>query len=280
MVMKKLNELTCKELIAELKTRGISSSGPKAELTARLEEALRAEGLDPNEVTFDELSDGGKSSEEGGEKSSDDKMAAMFSSLTETIKTLSIQTNERIDSTSKQTIEIVNKQTADVVNDRTNEMKEAFTSEIGETNNRVLELQSGLEAKIKMFQVEMDKIKEDVRLIKQDMNNRVKRIENQLASSSFPESVNPIKFEPPVYDGQTAWQIFKRQFEAVCACNMWSASEKTTALMLALRGPAADLIQTLSLNSPVTYDELVRTLERRFGDEHMQPMYPIATRNS
>ncbi|KAI5715603.1 hypothetical protein M8J77_019158 [Diaphorina citri] len=275
MVMKKLNELTCKELIAELKTRGISSSGPKAELTARLEEALTAAGLDPNEVTFDELSDGGKSSEEGGEKSFYDKMAAMISSLEEDIKALNKQTvqsvNKQLESTSKQAIGMVNKQTADTTNNRINGMEK--------TNNHVLELQSGLEAKIKMFQVEMDKIKEDVRLIKQDMNNRVKRIENQLASSSFPESVNPNKFEPPVYDGQTAWQIFKRQFEAVCACNMWSASEKTTALMLALRGPAADLIQTLSLDSPVTYDELVRALERRFGDEHMQPVYRIQLRN-
>ncbi|KAI5754399.1 hypothetical protein M8J77_008276 [Diaphorina citri] len=276
MVMKKLNELTCKELIAELKTRGISSSGPKAELTARLEEALRAAGLDPNKVTFDELSDGGRSSEEGGEKSFYDKMAAnMISSLEEDIKALNKQTvqsvNKQLESTSKQAIGMVNKQTADTTNNRINGMEE--------TNNHVFELKSGLEAKIKMFQVEMDKIKEDVRLIKQDMNNRVKRIENQLASSSFPVSVNPIKFEPPVYDGQTAWQIFKRQFEAVCAGNMWSASEKTTALMLALRGPAADLIQTLSLDSPVTYDELVRALERRFGDEHMQPVYRIQLRN-
>ncbi|KAI5756531.1 hypothetical protein M8J77_025698 [Diaphorina citri] len=275
MVMKKLNELTCKELIAELKTRGLPSSGSKAELTARLEEALTAAGLDPNEVTFDELSDGGKSSEEGGAKSFYDKMAAMISSLEEDIKALNKQTvqsvNKQLESTSKQAIGMVNKQTADTTNNRINGMEE--------TNNHVLELQSGLEAKIKMFQVEMDKIKEDVRLIKQDMNNRVKRIENQLASSSFPESANPIKFEPPVYDGQTAWQIFKRQFEAVCACNMWSASEKTTALMLALRGPAADLIQTLTLDSPVTYDELVRALERRFGDEHMQPVYRIQLRN-
>ncbi|KAI5738446.1 hypothetical protein M8J77_007184 [Diaphorina citri] len=278
MVMKKLNELTCKELVAQLKSRALSSSGPKAELTARLEEALRAEGLVPNEVTFDELSDGGKSSEEGEEKTGNENLAVMISSLAETMKTLNMQTvqsiqsvNERIESTSKQTIGMVNKQTADTTNNRINGMEK--------TNNHVLELQSGLEAKIKMFQVEMDKIKEDVRLIKQDMNNRVKRIENQLASSSFPESVNPIKFEPPVYDGQTAWQIFKRQFEAVCACNMWSASEKTTALMLALRGPAADLIQTLSLDSPVTYDELVRALERRFGDEHMQPVYRIHLRN-
>ncbi|KAI5738489.1 hypothetical protein M8J77_007742 [Diaphorina citri] len=275
MVMKKLNELTCKELVVQLKSRGLSSSGPKAELTARLEEALRAAGLDPNEVTFDELSDGGKSSEEGGEKSFYDKMAAMISSLEEDIKALNKQTvqsvNKQLESTSKQAIGMVNKQTADTTNNRTNGMEK--------TNNHVLELQSGLEAKIKIFQVEMDKIKEDVRLIKQDMNNRVKRIENQLASSSFPESVNPIKFEPPVYDGQTAWQIFKRQFEAVCACNMWSASEKTTALVLALRGPAADLIQTLSLDSPVTYDELVRALERRFGDEHMQPVYRIQLRN-
>ncbi|XP_017298968.1 uncharacterized protein LOC108252210 [Diaphorina citri] len=108
MVMKKLNELTCKELIAELKTRGISSSGPKAELTARLEGALTAAGLDPNEVTFDELSDGGKKSEESEEKTGNENLAAMISSLAESMKTFNMQTaqsiqsvNERIESTSK-----------------------------------------------------------------------------------------------------------------------------------------------------------------------------------
>ncbi|KAI5748243.1 hypothetical protein M8J77_023412 [Diaphorina citri] len=303
MVMKKLNELTCKDLVAQLKSRGLSSSGPKAELTARLEEALTAAGLDPNEVTFDELSDGGKSSEEGGEKSSDDKMAAMFSSLTETIKTLSIQTNERIDSTSKQNIETVNKQT--------NEMKETFTTKIEETNNRVLELQSSVQAQISMFQVEVDKVKGDIHVLEdrfkgmedkvESVDDRVRNFEDKLAEMSnnitrqvigqvvqhsppslstvVPERANPARMKLPVFDGQMAWCIFKRQFEAVCACNMWSASEKTTALMLALRGPAADLIQTLSLDSPVTYDELVRALERRFGDEHMQPVYRIQLRN-
>ncbi|KAI5748071.1 hypothetical protein M8J77_021597 [Diaphorina citri] len=303
MVMKKLNELTCKELIAELKTRGLSSSGPKAELTARLEEALTAAGLDPNEVTFDELSDGGKSSEEGGEKSSDDKMAAMFSSLTETIKTLSIQTNERIDSTSKQNIETVNKQT--------NEMKETFTTKIEETNNRVLELQSSVQAQISMFQVEVDKVKGDMHVLEdrfkgmedkvESVDDRVRNFEDKLAEMSnnitrqvigqvvqhppsslstvIPERANPARMKLPVFDGQMAWCIFKRQFEAACECNLYSAKEKVTALMLSLRGPAADLIQTLPKDSNLSYDELVSVIERRFGDDHMQDVYRIQLQN-
>ncbi|KAI5728107.1 hypothetical protein M8J77_011685 [Diaphorina citri] len=318
MVMKKLNELTCKELIAELKTRGISSSGPKAELTARLEEALRAEGLVPDEVTFDELSDGGKKSEEGEEKTGNENLAAMISSLAESMKTFNMQTaqsiqsvNERIDSTSKQTIEIVNKQTADVVNDRTNEMKEAFTSEIGETNNRVLELQSSVQAQISMFQVEVDKVKGDMHVLEDrfkgmedkvdSVDDRVRNFEDKLAEMSnnitrqvigqvvqhppsslstvIPERANPARMKPPVFDGQMAWSIFKRQFEAACECNLYSAKEKVTALMLSLRGPAADLIQTLPKDSNLTYDELVSVIERRFGDEHMQDVYRIQLRN-
>ncbi|KAI5725511.1 hypothetical protein M8J77_016466 [Diaphorina citri] len=318
MVMKKLNELTCKELVAQLKSRGLSSSGPKAELTARLEEALTAAGLDPNEVTFDELSDGGKKSEESEEKTGNENLAAMISSLAESMKTFNMQTaqsiqsvNERIDSTSKQTIEIVNKQTADVVNDRTNEMKEAFTSEIGETNNRVLELQSSVQAQISMFQAEVDKVKGDIHVLEDrfkgmedkvdSVDDRVRNFEDKLAEMSnnitrqvigqvvqhppsslstvIPERANPARMKLPVFDGQMAWCIFKRQFEAACECNLYSAKEKVTALMLSLRGPAADLIQTLPKDSNLSYDELVSVIERRFGDDHMQDVYRIQLQN-
>ncbi|KAI5742809.1 hypothetical protein M8J77_011525 [Diaphorina citri] len=307
MVMKKLNELTCKELVAQLKSRGLSSSGPKAELTARLEEALTAAGLDPNEVTFDELSDGGKKSEESEEKTGNENLAAMISSLAESMKTLNMQTiqsvNERIDSTSKQNIETVNKQT--------NEMKETFTTEIRETNNRVLELQSSVQAQISMFQAEVDKVKGDMHVLEdrfkgmedkvESVDDRVRNFEDKLAEMSnnitrqvigqvvqhppsslstvVPERANPARMKPPVFDGQMAWSIFKRQFEAACECNLYSAKEKVTALMLSLRGPAADLIQTLPKDSNLSYDELIRVIERRFGDEHMQDVYRIQLRN-
>ncbi|KAI5751979.1 hypothetical protein M8J77_012644 [Diaphorina citri] len=307
MVMKKLNELTCKELIAELKTRGLPSSGSKAELTARLEEALTAAGLDPNEVTFDELSDGGKKSEESEEKPGNENLAAMISSLAESMKTLNMQTiqsvNERIDSTSKQNIETVNKQT--------NEMKETFTTEIRETNNRVLELQSSVQAQISMFQVEVDKVKGDMHVLEdrfkgmedkvESVDDRVRNFEDKLAEMSnnitrqvigqvvqhpssslstvVPERANPARMKPPVFDGQMAWSIFKRQFEAACECNLYSAKEKVTALMLSLRGPAADLIQTLPKDSNLSYDELVSVIERRFGDDHMQDVYRIQLQN-
>ncbi|KAI5720915.1 hypothetical protein M8J77_013164 [Diaphorina citri] len=299
MVMKKLNELTCKELVAQLKSRGLSSSGPKAELTARLEEALTAAGLDPNEVTFDELSDGGKKSEESEEKTGNENLAAMISSLAESMKTFNMQTAQSIQSVN----ETVNKQT--------NEMKETFTTEIRETNNRVLELQSSVQAQISMFQVEVDKVKGDMHVLEdrfkgmedkvESVDDRVRNFEDKLAEMSnnitrqvigqvvqhppsslstvIPERANPARMKPPVFDGQMAWSIFKRQFEAACECNLYSAKEKVTALMLSLRGPAADLIQTLPKDSNLSYDELASVIERRFGDDHMQDVYRIQLQN-
>ncbi|KAI5718730.1 hypothetical protein M8J77_025938 [Diaphorina citri] len=190
-------------------------------------------------------------------------------------------------------------------------MKETFTTKIEETNNRVLELQSSVQAQISMFQAEVDKVKGDIHVLEdrfkgmedkvESVEDRVRNFEDKLAEMSnnitrqvigqvvqhppsclstvVPERANPARMKPPVFDGQMAWCIFKRQFEAACECNLYSAKEKATALMLSLRGPAADLIQTLPKDSNLSYDELVSVIERRFGDEHMQDVYRIQLRN-
>ncbi|XP_026679616.1 uncharacterized protein LOC113467573, partial [Diaphorina citri] len=162
-----------------------------------------------------------------------------------------------------------------------------------------------------MFQAEVDKVKGDMHVLEdrfkgmedkvESVDDRVRNFEDKLAEMSnnitrqvigqvvqhpssslstvVPERANPARMKPPVFDGQMAWSIFKRQFEAACECNLYSAKEKVTALMLSLRGPAADLIQTLPKDSNLSYDELVSVIERRFGDDHMQDVYRIQLQN-
>lgn len=68
----------------------------------------------------------------------------------------------------------------------------------------------------------------------------------------------------PLFNGETVWPIFKRQFEVACDTNRWGQNEKVTALMLALREPVADLIQTLPNDKQITYEELTHFIEHRF----------------
>ncbi|XP_058987860.1 uncharacterized protein LOC131806937 [Musca domestica] len=58
---------------------------------------------------------------------------------------------------------------------------------------------------------------------------------------------NTLKIKPPVFDGSTSFNVFKLQFETVASRNSWNDSDKAVALLLALKGSAADVIQYLSL---------------------------------
>lgn len=82
------------------------------------------------------------------------------------------------------------------------------------------------------------------------------------------------KVKPPIFDGTVSWTVYKRQFEAAAKVNNWRTNEeKATGLMLALRGKATELLQIVS--DQQDYEALVRTMELRFGDEHMKEVYRV-----
>ncbi|KAJ8951545.1 hypothetical protein NQ318_020418 [Aromia moschata] len=61
--------------------------------------------------------------------------------------------------------------------------------------------------------------------------------------------------------------------------NGWSLAEKATALTLALRGDATDILQTLSLEEQEDYHQLVRHLEMRYGQSHLEHVYHSQLKN-
>lgn len=83
---------------------------------------------------------------------------------------------------------------------------------------------------------------------------------------------NPMK--PPTFDGKTSWLTYIKQFEAAAVANAWSSSDRTTALILALRGDASDILQTLPPEELQDYSKLIKRLEMRYGHAHLEP-YPI-----
>ncbi|KAJ8934594.1 hypothetical protein NQ318_006416 [Aromia moschata] len=61
--------------------------------------------------------------------------------------------------------------------------------------------------------------------------------------------------------------------------NGWSLAEKATALTLALRGDTTDILQTLSLEEQDDYHQLVKHLEMRYGQSHLEHVYHSQLKN-
>jgi hypothetical protein len=77
--------------------------------------------------------------------------------------------------------------------------------------------------------------------------------------------------QPPTFDGNTTWSVFRRQFDVVAEHNQWSDWDKSTYLITALKGRAADVLPGIPTNT--TYEDTLRALEDRFGDQHFAAAY-------
>ncbi|KAJ8952993.1 hypothetical protein NQ318_015353 [Aromia moschata] len=96
---------------------------------------------------------------------------------------------------------------------------------------------------------------------------------------SSPVEISKIRMKPPQFDGKSSWVNYLRQFEAAARANGWSLAEKATALTLALRGDATDILQTLSLEQQDDYHQLVKHLEMRYGQSHLEHVYHSQLKN-
>jgi hypothetical protein len=65
--------------------------------------------------------------------------------------------------------------------------------------------------------------------------------------------------------------VFRRQFETVAEHNQWSDKDKSTYLITALKDRAADVLPGIPTNT--TYEDTLRALEDRFGDQHFAAAY-------
>ena len=77
----------------------------------------------------------------------------------------------------------------------------------------------------------------------------------------------------PSFNGSTHFATYHRQFEAAARLNKWTEEEKGLSLILALKGPVAELIQKVPSDSQNVYAELTKALELRYGDQHLCEVY-------
>jgi len=70
------------------------------------------------------------------------------------------------------------------------------------------------------------------------------------------------------FDGKSAWDVYRAQFELLASLNKWSNADEATHLAISLRGAAATVLMNLHPAQRQSYEALSAALESRFGTAH------------
>ena len=70
------------------------------------------------------------------------------------------------------------------------------------------------------------------------------------------------------FDGKSAWDVYRAQFELLADMNRWSDAEKATHLAISLRGAASTVLTNLHTTQRQNYEALTAALDSRFETAH------------
>jgi hypothetical protein len=77
--------------------------------------------------------------------------------------------------------------------------------------------------------------------------------------------------QPPKFNENTSYSMFRHQFKTAAEHNHWSHQEKSTDMITALKGRATGVLHSIPTNT--TYEETPQALEDHFGDQHFAAAY-------
>lgn len=156
---------------------------------------------------------------------------------------------------------------------------DSVTEELKVTQNAVEEKVELVEEKVNKVEEKLcNKFEEKVLHMKGEFGKEILTVKRDLermkthGMTSSPVIGNN-KIKPPTYDGHTSFETYKLQFEMAGKANNWSNEEKVMALVVALRGPALDLLRTLPEAEKGDYQKLTAALELHFGEQHLQQLF-------
>lgn len=151
-----------------------------------------------------------------------------------------------------------------------------------EIRHNLGEFQQWVDHKIGMQKVDMESRFDYVSDAFSKLCHRFEKMEKQIEKEPEPKhcedttgSSRRKEMKPPTFDGQSSWSTYRKQFEIAALANNWNNGDKCFALTMALRGPAAELLQTVDVTNKLDYNALVQALEKRFGDSHMQQVFKV-----
>ncbi|KAJ8958645.1 hypothetical protein NQ318_016370 [Aromia moschata] len=263
-----LKDLKVADLKRELEERECETTGKKADLQNRLKEALENEGENPDIFLFDIAGDI-NSALQSLEKNLEEKLLENATQMQQKLEETSGDLKKKISENSS----CLQKQIGEYVDGKFGEMENKLVTVEEEFQNKFLEM----ERKFATLVLEGGEQQRMINTTLKSPGSDIDRMTNPQASSHM--EMSKIRMKPPQFDGKSSWVNYLRQFEAAAKANGWSLAEKATALTLALRGDATDILQTLSLEEQEDYHQLVRHLEMRYGQSHLEHVYHSQLKN-
>ncbi|XP_049306027.1 myosin-13-like [Bactrocera dorsalis] len=298
--MVKFGELRIQQLKKELEERNLPISGQKADLQARLREAMEADGINVDEFEFVGPETSTKVEEKVEEqrtsssvdmnlllvaiKQIENRLAQQIAENTEnavqTENRLAQQIAENTSQIADNAVQTENR-LAQQIAENTSQLESRLTQQhrlVQQITENTTQLQKQVQEKFSKFEDELSTLKNDEENLKAEvlqLSNRVREL--QLHGPA--PSTNNQRLKAPTFDGSIPFQIFKLQFEKTAMANNWNAADKVASLFVSLKGPAAEILQTIPDCERDNYEALMSAIERRYGSEHRKQIYQIELQN-
>ncbi|KAJ8937610.1 hypothetical protein NQ318_018423 [Aromia moschata] len=294
-----LKDLKVADLKRELEERECETTGKKADLQNRLKEALENEGENPDIFLFEIAGDINSALQSlkgsleqkfeetsGNLRGMEQNLRGMEQRLVENATQMQQKFEETSGNLRGMEQKLMENHTTleKKITENSSWLQKQMDGKFGEIENKLVTVEEEFQNKFlemeRKFATLVLEGGEQQRMINTTLKSPgsdIDRMTNPQASSHM--EMSKIRMKPPQFDGKSSWVNYLRQFEAAAKANGWSLTEKATALTLALRGDATDILQTLSLEEQEDYHQLVRHLEMRYGQSHLEHVYHSQLKN-
>ncbi|KAJ8939474.1 hypothetical protein NQ318_022528 [Aromia moschata] len=295
-----LKDLKVADLKRELEERECETTGKKADLQNRLKEALENEGENPDTFLFDIAGDINSALQslenkllENATKMQQElqeSSGSLEKNLEEKLLENATQMQQKFEETSgnlrgmEQKLMENHTTLEKKITENSSWLQKQMDGKFGEIENKLVTVEEEFQKKFLEVERKIATLSLGSGEQQQVVNTALKSPGSDIDRLSKPElsshvEISRIRMKPPQFDGKSSWVNYLRQFEAAARANGWSLAEKATALTLALRGDATDILQTLSLEEQDDYHQLVKHLEMRYGQSHLEHVYHSQLKN-
>ena len=162
------------------------------------------------------------------------------------------------------------------------EIHDSVSKRIAGVEERMTHLEKTVDTKVNNLEKTVDT---KVTVSEKTVDGKLVMLEEKIINlqSHRPEPVRVVsesssRIKTPCFDGNSPLSVFKFQFETVASRNGWDDEEKALELILALKGVAAQILETMPASSRNNYTDLMAALQRKFGDEHKRELYRMELR--
>lgn len=251
----RLDDMSVKELKAELVKLGLAVNGLKAELVERLRAALVERGNSPGDVESIRFRPEAAGGDVGMQLRSGAREAA---------------------GTADAAVEEEETLVATAGDDMIGQMAARISqlAEIVASSERAMQQ---LYQQQQMHGQRVDSLDEGMRQANSAVGAALTGLEHIRSRGGNAEGREAVKL--PTYDGSTSWAVYRIQFDAAMRCNRWSEERAATFLALALRGSAAGVLHAETAGGgALMLEGILAALDLRFGDAHLQQVHGLALR--